>query len=434
MNVIIDHNLQVVNDINEIYSHAAPHELRGLIEKHFIPTNEEKKNNAEIPTPVSLVDEMLNKIPEEFWTTPQKVFEPCCGKGNFVLGIFDKFYEGLKEKYEDEIERCEVIITKCLYYADLTTMNVFITTEILKCHIQSYIGLDELDYKFNSYTGDTLKMEMSGFDAVIGNPPYNDASGNKGKGHTLWTLFVEYSLTKWLNINGYLLFVTPSLWRQANHPLQKVMKEKQIIYLEIHDEKKGLKTFGCNTRYDIYLIQNKMYLENTKIKTQQNELISIDLRLWEFIPNYNYEFLQLITNSNEKLEILHSEGSYEVRKKWMSHEKNEMEYRFPCVYGVNRNNEASFKWSNRNDKGMFGISKVIFGSGATGFIIDKDGEYGLTQWATGIVDDIENLENIANALNSKTFKDVILSTSVSKAEINRKILRYFKKDFWKEFI
>jgi hypothetical protein len=66
MNVIIDHNAQVVNDINEIYSHAAPHELRGLIEKHFIPTKEEKSNNAEIPTPVRLV-----KYPQG---TPQWVF------------------------------------------------------------------------------------------------------------------------------------------------------------------------------------------------------------------------------------------------------------------------------------------------------------------------------------------------------------------------
>jgi hypothetical protein len=30
--------------------------------------------------------------------------------------------------------------------------------------------------------------------------------------------------------------------------------------------------------------------------------------------------------------------------------------------------------------------------------------------------------------------DVVKATSVSKAEINRKILKYFKKDFWKEFI
>jgi hypothetical protein len=84
---------------------------------------------------------------------------------------------------------------------------------------------------------------------------------------------------------------------------------------------------------------------------------------------------------------------------------------------------------------MFGKSKVIFGSGATGFIIDENGEYGLTQWATGIEDKIENLNQIKNVISSTKFMDeVIKATSVSKAEINRKILKYFKKDFWKEFI
>jgi len=95
MNNIIDNNREIIDNIREIYSIAPAHKLRELIEKHFIPTNEEKKRNAEVSTPVKLVDEMLDKMPIDFWKTPQKVFEPCCGKGNFVLGIFDRFYKGL---------------------------------------------------------------------------------------------------------------------------------------------------------------------------------------------------------------------------------------------------------------------------------------------------------------------------------------------------
>ena len=68
------------------------------------------------------------------------------------------------------------------------------------------------------------------------------------------------------------------------------------------------------------------------------------------------------------------------------------------------------------------------------FIIDAEGKYACSEFCTGIIDDVENLENIAKVLNSSNFKDIILATSVSKAEINRKILKYFKKDFWKQFI
>jgi len=58
----------------------------------------------------------------------------------------------------------------------------------------------------------------------------------------------------------------------------------------------------------------------------------------------------------------------------------------------------------------------------------------LTQFATGIVDDISNLPLIAKALDSLKFKRIIKATSMSKAEIDRKILSLFRKDFWREFI
>lgn len=78
---------------------------------------------------------MLDKMPVDFWKTKNKVFEPCCGKGNFVMKIFEKFYNGLEEKYPNPSKRCKIIITKCLYFSDITPMNVFITSEILKCLI-----------------------------------------------------------------------------------------------------------------------------------------------------------------------------------------------------------------------------------------------------------------------------------------------------------
>lgn len=133
---IMDSNNEIINNIREIYRTSPSNKIHQLIAKHFIPSMEEKKNNAEIPTPIILVNEMLSKIPEEFWTRPNKVFEPCCGKGNFVMKIFEKFYNGLTELYPNVHKRCKSIITECIYFADLTPLNVFITTEILKCEIQ----------------------------------------------------------------------------------------------------------------------------------------------------------------------------------------------------------------------------------------------------------------------------------------------------------
>ena len=253
MKNIIDNNAEIVNNIREIYSIAPANKLRELIEKHFIPTNDEKKQNAEVPTPVKLVDEMLNTMPEDFWKTPKKVFEPCCGKGNFVLGIFDRFYKGLEEMYIDEIERCRVIMTECIYYADLTALNVFITTEIMKCHVQSYCGLDELDFEFNNYTGDTLELNIEDEwnihledVSIIGNPPYS-TDPSKPDTKPLYDKFIK----KYIGCK-LLLFVVPSRWFIGGKGLDDfrdfMIKRNDIVFIQHEENSK--KWFGNNVNIE----------------------------------------------------------------------------------------------------------------------------------------------------------------------------------------
>jgi hypothetical protein len=59
MNKIIDANEEIVHSIREIYTIASPAKLRDLIAKHFLPTEAEKKTNAEVPTSVRLVDNIF---------------------------------------------------------------------------------------------------------------------------------------------------------------------------------------------------------------------------------------------------------------------------------------------------------------------------------------------------------------------------------------
>ena len=53
-------------------------------------------------TPFKLRQEMLDKIPVEFWTSIKKVFEPCAGKGGFIVDIIDRFMNGLEKTIPDE--------------------------------------------------------------------------------------------------------------------------------------------------------------------------------------------------------------------------------------------------------------------------------------------------------------------------------------------
>jgi hypothetical protein len=155
----------------------------------------------------------------------------------------------------------------------------------------------------------------------------------------------------------------------------------------------------------------------------------------KFIPNFNYDLIERLTECDvdNRVSLCASRSAYGHDKTWVSKISDDT-HKYPVVYSVNRQHVPVLHYSSKNTNGMFGESKVVFGSGATGFIIDANGEYGLTQWATGIIDDKENLPRIRDVLDSDTFKkEVVLAISVSKAEINQKILKYFKKDFWKEF-
>ena len=449
MNNIIDNNSEIVNNIREIYSIAPANKLRELIEKHFIPTNDEKKQNAEVPTPVKLVDDMLNSIPLEFWKKPQKVFEPCCGKGNFVLGIFDRFYKGLEEMYPDEIERCRVIMTECIYYADLTALNVFITTEIIKCHVQSYCGLDELYFEFNNYTGDTLELNIedkwgiNGFDAVIGNPPYN-SNGDTATGNTIWQDFTKKALNEWLIPNGYLLFVHPPGWRKPNtdrgkfYGLYNLMcVDNQMLYLEIHGIKDGKKVFNCGTRYDWYLIEKKKHYKQTIIIDENGEQNVYDLSKFSWIPNSKIVLIQkILANDNQECcPIIYNRSNYgSDNKKYISKQQNET-YKYPIIHTIPLSG-IRYIYSSINDKGHFGISKVIFGdNGLNDAIIDMEGKYGMSENSMAIrVDNIEEAINIKKALLSNYFKEIIKSCIIGNFRIDWRLFNEFKKDFWKEFI
>jgi len=217
------------------------------------------------------------------------------------LGIFDRFYNGLKELYPKKQERCKIIITECLYYADITHLNVFITTELIKCHAMKYGNRKECKYKGNSNVGNSLelnideKWKIKGFDAVIGNPPYNNE---------LWAEFVEYSIQNIIE-EGYLLYVHPCNWRKPNHIVGKTMKKYDISYLKIFDIKSTFKLFNCNVRVDWYLLQKTSSNIKTQIVDDMNTNYYINIKDKHFIPNNLINIINKVSNIDKpKLNII----------------------------------------------------------------------------------------------------------------------------------
>lgn len=113
-----------------------------------------------ICTPFSLIEEIINKLPEELFKNKEtKFLDPCCGRGAFLLVLKFKLLEyGHSEKH---------IVENMLFGVDIQGENVQFSSSI--------IGLNK--FKVNIMQGDSLKDELfkgMKFDCVVGNPPYQE--------------------------------------------------------------------------------------------------------------------------------------------------------------------------------------------------------------------------------------------------------------------
>ena len=91
----------------------------------------EKGSGNMIYTPVKIVDDMLDLLPEEIWSNKDAKFLDICSKsGVFLERIYWRLEQGLKSDIPDFIERSDHILTKQLFglapsedYAELARGN-----------------------------------------------------------------------------------------------------------------------------------------------------------------------------------------------------------------------------------------------------------------------------------------------------------------------
>lgn len=458
-----DENItNVIKQVKELFTESLSNQkkLSKLVDTYLIPTDKEKKGNAEIPTPFSLRKEMLDKIPNDIWKEKKtkimitrkdgtvirrnkielpKIFESCSGKSGFIIDIIDRLMLGLKDFIPDEELRYKTIVEKCIYFSDINETNIYI------CRLL----IDPYDkYSLNYNYGDTLKLNIkdkwgvNGFDAVISNPPYN-SSGNTATGNTIWQHFVKDSLNKWIKDDGYLLYVHPPGWRKPNTTKGKfyglfdlMTKDNQMKYLSIHNAKDGQKVFGCGTRYDWYLIQRMKKHEITEVVDETGETVLVNMSDFDWLPNFNIHMINdiLAKDDDVRCPIIYNRSAYGADKKWVSDKQNDV-FKYPCIHSTPKSG-IRYKYSSINDKGHFETSKVIFGdSGIYLPVIDMEGKYGMTQHSMGIeVDSLDQATDISKAIQSEEFGKLIKSCSYSSYAIDWNIFKDFKKDFWTKFV
>jgi hypothetical protein len=419
---------QLISKLRMEFSNITMADKYEVISKFLKPNEYQKKQNGEVFTPLSLVNEMLDKLPEEVWKNKAyKWLDPAVGIGNFPIVVYERLMSGLEDVIEDRRERSRHILEEMLYAVDICPVNTSIY-KLIMGYTKDYRGT-------NVVTGSALDKEtLAGiqFDIVVGNPPYQEPTHGKrtgGYGGTaLWEKFVVHSLSV-LRKDGYLVYVHPPSWRKPEHKLWNIMTRKELLHLKINNKKEGVKTFGCSTRFDYYILKNGSNDVITQIIDETGNEYKTNLRKWQFLPNYKFDALEQLLGNGQ---VIYSRSMYGSDKSNVRKEKDE-EYKYPCAYAINKNNGVEFWYSNTNDKGHFGVAKVLLSFGEFQYPYnDYQGEFGMCQIVYGIpVKDKEDGDKLVEYVNSDAFKDILKATKWGAFNTDWRMFKYFKDGFWR---
>ena len=91
-------------------------------------------SNDEVFTPPTIVNEMLDMLPQELFSDPNTTFlDPVCKTGVFLREIAKRLIEGLAEQIPDLQQRVDHVFQKQLYGIAITEMTSLLSRRSVYC-------------------------------------------------------------------------------------------------------------------------------------------------------------------------------------------------------------------------------------------------------------------------------------------------------------
>ena len=185
-----------------------------LIEQRFDVSIRNKSLYGEVHTDYKVIQQMFNLFPRIIFQNPSlKWLDPACGKGYYVIILFQILYEELKGKIPNDKERKEHIIQNMIYMIEINSQHI----NDLRKHFGDQANILNMDFlSFNP---------QFKFDCIVGNPPYNInglkkvptniTKQKKKDGITIWPQFIRHSISL-LSPNGWCSMIIPSIWMKPD--------------------------------------------------------------------------------------------------------------------------------------------------------------------------------------------------------------------------
>lgn len=245
---------------------------------------ERKSKYGEVVTDFKLINKMLDLIPKKYYKNPNLVWlDPCCGSGYFMICLYKRLFHSLRNIIPEPNKRTIHIINNMLFMIELNNIHI--------PELKTIFGENANIFNEDFLTFNSIKPNI-----IIGNPPYNvnglikvptkNNLDKKKDGKMIWGSFIKHSIDI-LKHNGFLCFITPSIWMKNDHPLFHYILEYTVKKIHTLSNTETKKTFhGQACTPTCYFLLRKL----KRHKHPMIRPISIyDNSIQKYIDfNYNY--------------------------------------------------------------------------------------------------------------------------------------------------